>query len=55
MLYSCPGLCVAAVLYGDLLATSRGAVWPWMGYSSHSFKIFQERNEVSCYDLAVFS
>lgn len=40
---------------GDLLGTARGAVWPQMGYSSHSFKIFQERNEVSCYDLVVFS
>lgn len=55
MLYGCPGLCVAAAQYGDLLGTARGAIWPRMGYSSHSFEIFQERNEVFCYDLAVFS
>lgn len=55
MLYSCPGLCVAAVLCQELLGTTRGAVWPQTGNFSHSLKIFHERNEVSCYDLAVFS
>lgn len=55
MLYNCPGLCVAAVLCRELLSTARGAVWPQTGYFSHSSKIFQERNVVSCYDLAVFS
>lgn len=40
---------------GRLLGTAKRATLPWTGYSSNSFKIFQERNKVFYYDLAVFS